>query len=312
MVRKFPHWDVHISSNLHDSEYAAGEAMQRMVTGGRASLEGNLHLAVSMRSFRAENVSGFVKALLDQDADAARKSLAQLHRYPIRITRDLAAAKEWIRNKARGSERYGLVCSSKAMRLKPHAIDVRHNVNPVHWFLNGRDDTRSSLYLEDAATEFQVQGLELDWACVNWDADLRATSGGWSHHDFRGKRWLNIHNEANRKYLLNAYRVSQGLSALSTDLNLQAAIEGHCHHMAVHSFFSHDAPEPVISRFTARAEACGARANGENIASGYRTAEDVMTGWKNSPGHDENMRGARWTRVGIGYYEREWGQVFGQ
>lgn len=207
VIHKYPNWDVHVSADLHDSEYAAGNAMQQVLSHDRAYLDDRLHLAVSMRSFRAEHASSFVKALLDQDVSSARAHLERLHRYPIRITRDLPRAKEWIRDKARGSERFGLVCSSKAMRLKPHAIDVRHTVNPVHWFLNGSDDTRSSLYLEDAATEFQVQGLELDWACVNWDADLRATKDGWSHHDFRGKRWVNTHNEANRMYLLNAYRV---------------------------------------------------------------------------------------------------------
>lgn len=80
-------------------------------------------------------------------------------------------------------------------------------MDPVHWFLNDRQDPRSSFYLEDAATEFQVQGLELDWACVTWDADLRATGHGWNFHDFRGDRWVNVHNEDNRRYLLNAYRV---------------------------------------------------------------------------------------------------------
>ena len=75
----------------------------------------------------------------------------------------------------RGSERFGLVASSKAQRLKPHAIDIRVNIDPVHWFLNDKEDTRSSYYLEDAATEFQVQGLELDWTCVTWDGDLRFT-----------------------------------------------------------------------------------------------------------------------------------------
>ena len=127
-----------------------------------------------MRSFRAERVSSFVKALLDQDADAARSLCRELTpRYPMVITRDLQRAKAWIRGQARGSERYGLVASSQAERLKPHAIDVRAAIDPVHWFLHDRDDTRSSFYLEDAATEFQVQGLELDWALVNWDADLR-------------------------------------------------------------------------------------------------------------------------------------------
>jgi hypothetical protein len=204
----FPHWQVHISANLRDSEYAAGKAVQRALDCGNAVLEDSLHLAVSMRSFRAENVSGFVKALLDHNLDAARSLLAQLDRnYPIRLTRDLDAAKEWVRSKARGTERYGLICSSKAMRLKPHAIDIRHSVNPVHWFLNDAEDTRSSQFLEDAATEFQVQGLEVDWACVNWDADLRFTGSGWSHHDFRGSRWVNIHKHETQRYLLNAYRV---------------------------------------------------------------------------------------------------------
>jgi len=100
-----------------------------------------------------------------------------------------------------------MVASSKAQRLKPHAIDIRVDVDPVHWFLNEKEDTRSSYYLEDAATEFQVQGLELDWACVNWDGDLRFTDSGWSFHDFRGDRWTNILNPENQVYLRNAYRV---------------------------------------------------------------------------------------------------------
>src|SRR5215468_10863792 len=161
-----------------------------------------------MRSFRAENVSGFVKAILDCDNDQATETFAELsERYPIAITRDLNAAKRWIRGRARGTERYGLVASSKAMRLKPHAIDIRVSVDPVHYFLNDRNDTRSSDYLEDAATEFQVQGLELDWVCVNWDADFRFNGSDWHYHDFRGNRWCNISNADNRVYLRNAYRV---------------------------------------------------------------------------------------------------------
>jgi len=110
-----------------------------------------LHLATSMRSFRSEKVSAFVKAVLDCDVVSARPLLREVtRRYPIAVTRDLARAKTWIRSHARGSERYGLVASSQAQRLKPHAIDVRINVDPVQWFLNDRHDTRSSYYLEDA------------------------------------------------------------------------------------------------------------------------------------------------------------------
>jgi hypothetical protein len=161
-----------------------------------------------MRSFRAENVSTFVKAILDCDAEIARNAYEKLRsRYPIALTRDLGLARRWIKEHARGSERYGLVASSEAQRLKPHAIDVRVNIDPVHWFLNDKDDTRSSYYMEDAGTEFQVQGLELDWVCVTWDGDLRFTEGGWACHSFWGSGWRNIHNQEKRNYLRNAYRV---------------------------------------------------------------------------------------------------------
>jgi hypothetical protein len=204
----FPGWHMHISSKLADTEYAAGHALEMIGKRARTSFDDSLHLAVSMRSFRAENVSAFVKALLDCEKEQAKNALNDLiNRYPIAVTRDLGAAKQWIRTRARGTERYGMVASSKAMRLKPYAIDIRVSVNPIHYFLNDNDDTRSSYYLEDAATEFQVQGLELDWVCVNWDGDFRFNGVGWNYHDFRGTRWCNISSADNRNYLRNAYRV---------------------------------------------------------------------------------------------------------
>jgi len=204
----FPKWHMCISSRLTDTEYAAGRALDRVSQRHDAHLDDCLHLAVSMRSFRAENVSAFVKALLDCEKQQARDAFSSLaDRYPIAVTRDLNLAKQWIRARARGSERLGIVASSKAQRLKPHAIDIRVDVNPILWFLNDKEDTRSSYYLEDAATEFQVQGLELDWTCVTWDGDLRFTGSGWSFHDFRGHRWQNIRDQQNQVYLRNAYRV---------------------------------------------------------------------------------------------------------
>lgn len=206
--KSFPRWQMFISSNLTDSEYAAGRTLEIVQCRPNTFLDPDLHLAVSKRSFRAENVSAFVKALLDCEQKQAREAFSKLaDRYPIVLTRDLTCAKQWIRAHARGSERFGMVASSKAQRLKPHAIDIRFNIDPVHWFLNDKSDTRSSYYLEDAATEFQVQGLELDWVCVTWDGDFRFTDAGWTYHDFRGDRWTNISNQDNRNYLRNAYRV---------------------------------------------------------------------------------------------------------
>jgi hypothetical protein len=208
ITTSFPQWRMYISQRLTDSEYATGNALAKIQGRKEVHFDDSLHLAISMRSFRAENVSAFVKALLDCEIEQARSTFSELNgRYPVVLTRDLQRAKQWLRSQARGSERFGLVASSKAQRLKPHAIDVRVDVNPIHWFLNDKDDTRSSYYLEDAATEFQVQGLELDWTCVTWDGDLRFTGSGWSYHDFRGDRWINIANLDNRNYLRNAYRV---------------------------------------------------------------------------------------------------------
>lgn len=207
--RSFPDWRIYISSQLADSEYGAGEVLEQLKERSTpVTIFDELHLAVSMRSFRAENVSLLVKHLLDLNIDGARTALASLNKkYPIVITRDLSCAKKWLKEQARGSERYGLVASSQAERLKPHAIDVRSPMDPIHWFLDDKDDVRSSYYLEDVATEFHVQGLELDWACVVWDADLRHSPEGWEHWSFQGSSWRHIRQAQRKVYLKNAYRV---------------------------------------------------------------------------------------------------------
>lgn len=79
--------------------------------------------------------------------------------------------------------------------------------SPIDWFLDGKADVRSNYYLEDVATEFHVQGLELNWACVTWDADFRHTDAGWSHWSFVGSRWNRIRKPERQDYLKNAYRV---------------------------------------------------------------------------------------------------------
>lgn len=127
--------------------------------------------------------------------------------YPIVITRDLEHAREWLREHARGTERLGLIASSGAMRLRPEGISVKAKVDPANWFLNGKEDVRSSYYLEETATEFDIQGLELDWAGVCWDANLRMEAGKWAHYDFKGTKWQHINNDARKIYLANAYRV---------------------------------------------------------------------------------------------------------
>ncbi len=206
--RSFPGWHIYISSRLMDSEYGAGEILNEISSRPNVVYKDELHLAVSMRSFRAEHVSLLVKQLLDLDINSAKNTLGKVRdKYSIVITRDLGKAKRWLREKARGSERYGIMVSSQAERLKPYAIDIKSPILPTLWFLNGKEDVRSSYYLEDVATEFHVQGLELDWACVTWDADFRYSQGGWEHRSFTGDRWNNIVKVERQHYHKNAYRV---------------------------------------------------------------------------------------------------------
>lgn len=204
---KFSNWETRISPNLFDTEYTAQAAIEELRDNNKVVFNNNLHLAVSMRSFRAEYLSKLIKELLDIDKNAPNTWKQLQDKYPIVITRDISKAKKWLKEKARGSERYGIVVSSQAYRLKPLAIDVKAQINHINWFLDGKDDIRSSFFLEDVATEFQVQGLELDWACVTWDGDLRFSKDEWKTYSFVGSKWRNIHKAVRKKYLINAYRV---------------------------------------------------------------------------------------------------------
>jgi hypothetical protein len=206
--RSFPEWRVYISDKLSDSEYAAGQALEKLKSHKYVYTNQALHLSVSLRSFRAEHLSLLIKNLLDLNIDETIENYQQIKtKYPIVITRSVQSAKKWLKEKARGTERYGMVVSSQAIRLKPYAIDVKSPMDPIHWFLDDKDDIRSSYYLEDVATEFQVQGLELDWTCVTWDGDFRYSQDGWKPFSFVGNKWQNINKEERRLYLKNAYRV---------------------------------------------------------------------------------------------------------
>ena len=217
---RHPDWDVYVSGEITDSEYAPGGDMGALVSMVGAKSVPRLHLSTSIRSFRSEHVSKFVKALLDADVGAAADLRPRLDRYPIVLTRDFGLAKQWLRDRARGSERFGIVAAAKSYRLQPHGIYVELTVDATKWFLNGRDDPRSSYSLEYAATEFDVQGLELDWACVAWDANLRrgaagggddggggAGAAGWIYRAFKGTRWERVNKAERQSYLRNAYRV---------------------------------------------------------------------------------------------------------
>lgn len=208
---RFKHWNVYISNKLTDPEYAEGRVNELLKENKKVSFSDSLHLAVSLRSFRAETLSAFIHSLLSFAPDA--QSLYQDVRnkkYPIILTRDMERARQWLRKKARGTQQIGVLVTKVAARFKPLAVNIlaQGDENAVHWFLEDKTDIRSSNYLEDAATEIQVQGLELDFACVLWDADMRCENGQWTYYKFNGKnKWIPERNVESQKYMLNAYRV---------------------------------------------------------------------------------------------------------
>lgn len=206
---RFPAWNVFISDQLAGREYAEGDLAGLLERNDKVVRNQRLHLAVSMRSFRAENLSSFVHALLEGETQRSRDLFQELceRHYPIYLTRSLPEAKRWLQEIHQGSERYGMLVSSQAQRLRPLAIDVRCKPDTIHWFLDDINDIRSSNFLEDAASEFDVQGLELDWTCVVWDGDFRRQGKAWTNHSFVGNKWQNIRDETRKAYQLNAYRV---------------------------------------------------------------------------------------------------------
>lgn len=192
---KYPNWKVYCSNKTYCQEKM------------EVCIKDSLHLSVSLRSFKSAKLSDFIQNIIDSKPSEAQKIFKDLFTYyPIFITRNLELAKKWVRNKARGSERIGLLTHSNALRLKPEGIFVKSEIDCKNWFLNRKDDVRSSCSLEDCATEFDVQGLELDWTIVAWDANLRYNHG-WEYMKFSGDKWKNINNKSDKKYLLNSYRV---------------------------------------------------------------------------------------------------------
>ena len=204
---KFRGWEVYVSDNLKE-EYLINNEWKYMIDGLKVKEIEDLHLSISLRSFRTPDLANFIKATLDLDVDTAKQIYKKIEdKYPIKITRDIIKAKKWVQNKSMGSQKFGLLASSGALRLKPEGIFVKNNIDVCNWFLNDKDDVRSCYALEDVVTEFDIQGLEVDYSIVCWDADFRIIDGKWSYKRFRGSQWINILKDEDKLYLKNTYRV---------------------------------------------------------------------------------------------------------
>ena len=200
-------WKVYLSDQIDNKEYSWGYDFSKVFNSTRTSINPDLHLSVSLRSFRSENLSNYINAIIDCDINKALTLKESLKDYPLKITRNLDDAKRWLRETARGSERYGLVAQTSDRRLKAEGIFVKEKIDAAHWFLDDSNDIRSSFFLEDVATEFEIQGLELDWVGVCWDGSMRKSENGWDLYKFSGSSYQKRNSLHDQKYLLNAFRV---------------------------------------------------------------------------------------------------------
>lgn len=208
LKERFPRWRVYVSDRLSDHVYTQGQNIYEGFVDEQLTYVDDLHLSVSVRSYRSERLSEFVGKLLDCEPESAREIFEEISQdYPIAVTRDAELAREWLRDHARGTEGSGIIASSGGYRLRPYGIDVKRDIDPAVWFLNNSDDIRSSDFLEDVGTEFDVQGLELDWTCVAWDANLIKSNDEWNYRRFSGTKWQQVKKTEAQRYLLNAYRV---------------------------------------------------------------------------------------------------------
>ncbi len=204
----YPDWDIYYSSLItSDNDYLSDETLKEWLKQN-GNPENELHLSVSVRSFRSEKISSFVHEVIDGNAIQAKSILSEINKlFPIYLTRDFNVAKGWLRKNAKGTERIGLVGSSGGRRLRPLGIDVKNEITAEDWFLNDATDVRSSHYLELVATEFDIQGLEIDYVCLAWDINFYFQNGKWNYQNFEGTNWKGINNDVDKAYLRNAYRV---------------------------------------------------------------------------------------------------------
>lgn len=209
-IEDFNNWELFYSPDIF-SQVEDKNIDRSLIEGcNRCHQMTQLHLKTSIRSFRADKQCQFVDSLLNNEPDYASSVYDQIsQKYPVYITRDYSLAKKWVRNQVRGSQRCGVLACSSAQRLKPEGIYVPTEIDVKNWFLAPSDDLRSSNMLEVVASEFKVQGLEIDWAVVCWDADLRRNQKGtdWDHYTFRGTRWNRRNKPEQKRYLVNSYRV---------------------------------------------------------------------------------------------------------
>lgn len=173
--------------------------------------EPQLHLANAIRSYRNPLQGMWVAALLEGDLGRAATLAQRMEAPPAVLTRDLGAAKDWLRQRRRGGRSVGLLASSGAVRLVGEGLPPAPRSNELgpigHWFLKPYTDFRSAGALETPMSEFGCQGLELDYVGICWGGDLIWGGGEWTPRTMRAPKWQTVRELERRRFRLNGYRV---------------------------------------------------------------------------------------------------------
>lgn len=148
-----------------------------------------LNLTCEVRYHLTPKVHDFVDGILQNRTSTGLKELAAelaTNKYPIYITRNLETAKQYARDRyaENADARFGLLASSRDRELPAFGIANQFQDSKFMklgpWFSEGDGSSHSCRNLEKPATEFQSQGLELDFSIVCWGGDLIRENGAWT------------------------------------------------------------------------------------------------------------------------------------
>lgn len=209
LLEKHKEWEIRLSKEIFEqSADNITKYKDSLMNCSRTKECSGLYLKTSIRTPRARNLSDFTEALLNNNPDKAKQALNKFNDYPICITRDLRRAEQFVLSNSSRKERFGKLCSSNSKILGnySHCFDNIDNWHFANWMLDeyGMDSSNSLRY---SASEFNIQGLEIDWSLVGWDMDMYYSNGQWFQQKMLTQKRFVESTEIQKKHILNAYRV---------------------------------------------------------------------------------------------------------
>ena len=209
LLEKHNEWDIRLSKQIFEQSADNLYKYKGLILNNPKVKDcSGLYLETCIRTPRARNLSEFAEAVLSNKPEQAKIAISKFDNYPICITRDLKLAEQFVLRNTQRKERCGKLCSSnsKILGKYSHCFDNIDNWHFANWMLDdfGRDSSNSLIF---SASEFNIQGLEIDWSLLGWDMDMYYSNGEWHEQRMLTKKRFEESTEIQKKHILNSYRV---------------------------------------------------------------------------------------------------------